>query len=149
MAKVMHDKVREFKQKAAPITYSSINITQQGKLNDSLLDKGIVEGYSIIWGMKSLTGLKFLKGCCSRSIKEHGPGSNANYELKFLNQHNTDDPLSLYESLVEDDIGLRFRTKPLDLWDMEGSSAHRVITQLRSRTLNNFSHGFDCLKTVW
>ena len=138
-----HSKILEAKQKAAPITYSSIVIDTQGKLKQSSLDEGVVEGYSIIWGERSLTGYKFLKGSCAKSLSLHGVGSKAHYEIKFLNQHNQDDPMALFAELEEDDIGLRFKTKPLDLWDLPGSNAHRLIAQLKSKTINNFSHGYD------
>jgi HK97 family phage prohead protease len=140
----IHAKVLELKQRAGfRSTASTVNIQTQANLPTEQLDKGIVEGYMIIWNQRSQTGLKFLKGCCGRSITEHGPASNADYKIKFLNQHNTDDPLSLFDELVEDGTGLRFRTKPLDDWQVQGSPARRVITQLKSGTLNNFSHGFD------
>lgn len=138
-----HNKVLEAKQKASPITYSSIVVDTQARLNMEQLNKGIVEGYAIIWGERSLTGYKFLKGCCSRSLTEHGVGSKAHYQIKFLNQHNQDDPMSLFEVLEEDNVGLRFKTVPLDLWDLPTSSAYRLIAQLKSKTINNFSHGFD------
>lgn len=138
-----HAKILEAKQKAAPITYSSIVVDTQGRLNMEQLNQGIVEGYAIIWGERSLTGFKFLKGCCSRSLSEHGVGSKAHYQIKFLNQHNQDDPMSLFAELNEDDIGLHFKTVPLDLWDLPGSSAYRLIAQLKSKTINNFSHGYD------
>ncbi len=103
------------------------------------LDKRVVEGYAIIWGQRNLYGEKFVKGCCAKSIRENGPGSKSAYEIKFLNQHRQTDPLSLFEVLEEDDIGLYFRTVPLDDVD----TADRVLKQLKSRTLNNFSQGFD------
>lgn len=139
----MHEKILQRKQRAAPINYDSLNIEQQGRIKYNALDDGIVDGYSVIWNNRSMSGLKFLKGSCSRSIKEHGPGSNANYEIKFLNQHKDDDPLALHESIEEDKTGLHFVTKPLDFWNEQGSTAYRVLQQLRSKTLNNFSHGFD------
>ena len=138
-----HQKLIEARQKCAPITTSSISVDVQGKLNYNSLDAGVVEGYAIIWGQRSLTGYKFLKGCCSRSIQEHGPKSGANYQIKFLLQHDQNEPMALLEELVEDEVGLRFKTKPLDLWDLPGSAAYRLIAQLKSKTINNFSHGYD------
>lgn len=136
-------KINLLKQKVGPIDYSSVTIDTQGRLNQTDLDKGIVSGYAIIWGERSLTGYKFVKGCCARSIAEHFTNKNAYYQIKFLNQHNPEDPLSLFAELEEDDLGLRFKTVPLDEWDIQGSSANRLIKQLKSKTINNFSHGFD------
>lgn len=92
-------------------------------------------------------GEKFIKGCFAKSIQERGPGSNSNYEIKFFNQHNQSDPLSLFETIKEDEIGLYFRTRPLD----DVASADRVLKQLRSGTLNNFSNGFNYIwdKVEW
>lgn len=105
----------------------------------SNLDNRVVEGYAIVWGQRDSYGTKFVKGCCAKSIREHGPGSNAPYQIKFLYQHNQRDALSLFAELREDDFGLYFRTVPLDAGDLED----RVLVKLRSGTLNNFSQGFD------
>lgn len=108
---------------------------------NSSLDERIVKGYLCIWGQRNLFGEKFIKGCFAKSIREHGPGTNAAYQIKFLNQHRQADPLALFAVLIEDEIGLYFETVPLDPVD----SADRVLIQLKSRTLNNFSLGFDYL----
>jgi uncharacterized protein len=145
----LQSKIQELKRRAAPISYSAVSVNEFGELQErvSLLDERIVEGYAIIWGSKNLHGEVFVKGCCAKSIRERGPGSNSNYQIKFLNQHNQDDPLSLFEELKEDDIGLYFRTKPLDTIE----SADRLLIQLRSGTINNFSHGWDYIwdKIEW
>lgn len=135
------DKIKEIKQRAAPINYSSVSVNEMGELKEreNLLDKRIVEGYAVIWGKRNDYGEKVMKGAYSKSINERGPGTNSNYEIKFLYQHSQGDPLGLFDELREDDIGLYFRTKPLD----DVPSADRSIKQLRSRTLNNFSIGFD------
>jgi len=107
-----------------------------------LLGQRKVRGYSSIWTSKNDYGERFVKGAWKRSIDLRGPKSNANQQIKFLRQHNQGDPLSLFEDLQEDEIGLFFETKALDDVD----SADRVIIQLRSGTLNNFSNGFN---PVW
>lgn len=137
----LQSKIKELKQRSAPISYSTVSVNEMGKLETrtSNLDKRIIEGYAVIWGSKNDYGEKFIKGAFSKSINERGPGNNSNYEIKFLFQHNQADPLSLFDELKEDEIGLYFRTKPLD----EVPSADRVVKQIRSGTLNNFSMGFD------
>lgn len=123
------------------MNYSNLSVTEAGELaeRESLLDKRIVEGYAVIWGQRNLHGEKFIKGAFSRSIRENGPGSGSNYEIKFLFNHNVDEPLSLFDELKEDETGLYFRTKPLD----DVGMADRVLKQLRSGTLNNYSQGFN------
>lgn len=103
-----------------------------------LLDQRIVRGYSSLWTSRNDYGEMFIKGSYAKTITERGPGANVNQPIKFLRQHNQGDPLSLFESIEEDDIGLKFRTKALDPVD----SADRVLIQLRSGTLNNYSNGF-------
>lgn len=98
-----------------------------------------MKGYAVRWGIPNEYREVFIKGAFAKSIRENGPGSNANYELKFLNQHKQSEPLSLFAVLKEDDYGLYFETVPLDDID----TADKVLKQLASRTLNNFSIGFD------
>jgi HK97 family phage prohead protease len=104
----------------------------------TLLDQRVVRGYSSLWESKNSHDERFIKGAYSKSIDERGPKSNSTQPIKFLRQHNQGDILSLFDELEEDELGLKFRTKPLDPVD----SADRVLIQLRSGTLNNYSNGF-------
>lgn len=135
----MHPKIQELKSLAAPINYRYAEIGQSATLEkrSSLLDERIVEGYGFIWGQKNLHNERFFKGAFERSIRENGPNSGAAYQLKFRNRHGYS--LALFDELIEDEIGLYFRTKPLD----KVAGADDVLTQLRSGTLNNFSGGFN------
>lgn len=128
-----------------PISYSRVPIAEvtaarPGQFSfEEYLNKRIIRGYLFVWGLRDYHGTKFVKGCCAKSIRERGPGSNAKYKMTFLWQHNQSDPLSLFDVLEEDDYGLYFETKALD--DVE--NGNRTITQIRSGTLNQFSGGFD------
>lgn len=139
--RTLHPKVLEAKRRSPYIMRSAATDTTVAKPEEflSLLDKRQVEGYSSIWTSKNDWGEMFVRGAWKRSIDLRGPKSNANQQIKFLRQHNQADPLSLFEDLGEDDTGLRFMSKPLD----EVDSADRVLIQLRSGTLNNFSNGFN------
>jgi HK97 family phage prohead protease len=143
--KALHPKIQEIKLKARTINNRSLSVDASGQLSrtdfESSLDQRIVRGYLCIWGQRNWYGEKFIKGAFAKSIREHGPGTKAHYEIKFLNQHRQADPLSLFAVLKEDDIGLYFETVALDDVD----TADRVLKQLKSRTLNNFSLGFDYL----
>jgi HK97 family phage prohead protease len=138
----LHPKIIELKKRAAPITYSNVSINDKGLLQYDFqddLDKRIVNGYLIVWGAKNAFGEKAIKGSCAKSIQERGPDSNSKYKITFLWQHDPTDPLSLFDELVEDEYGLRFRTRPLD----DVPNADRTINQIRSGTLNQFSAGFN------
>lgn len=137
-------KLQELKLRAGLVNYSSVDLTlRSARLTETdfqkKLDQRIVCGYLIVWGKKNLAGEKCIKGCCSKSIQERGPKSNAQYKVTFLWQHKQDDPMALFEILEEDDFGLYFETKPLD----PVPSAERTLIQIRSKTLNQFSIGFD------
>lgn len=104
---------------------------------ESLLDKRVVEGYGVLWGQRNSHGEKFVKGAFSKAINDLGPKSNSAYKIKFRDRHGK--TCALFEELYEDEIGLFFRTMPLD----DVSWANDVLTQLRSGSLNNFSIGFN------
>lgn len=135
----LHPKIQELRKRAAAINYSSTVVTTDGRLEEreNLLDKRIVEGYGCIWGSVNLHGERFHKGAFARSIRENGPDSEAAYKIKFRDEHGR--ACALFEVLEEDEIGLYFRTKPLD----DVSWADDMLTQLRSGTINNFSNGFN------
>lgn len=138
----LNQKVLELKQRANPINFSNVSVNERGQLSSDFasdLDNRIVSGYLLRWGSVNMHGEMFLKGSCAKSIADRGPDSNANYKITFLNQHDTTEPLCVFAELVEDDYGLRFRSKPLDAVEW----ADHVLTQLRSGTLNQFSAGFD------
>lgn len=141
----LHPKIQELKRRAGAINYSSVSVNEAGELKTSLLDERVVEGYAVIWGERNMHGEKFVKGCFSKSIREHGPQSASNYKIKFFSRHGN--ALGLMAELKEDEIGLYFRTVPLD----EITEADEVLVQLRSGTLNNFSQGFNYIwdKLEW
>jgi len=138
--KTIHPKVLELKRRAGTIMKTPPVHVNVPKPEDflTLLDQRIVRGYSSLWTSKNSHDELFIKGAYSKSIDERGPKSNSTQPIKFLRQHNQGDILSLFEEIEEDDLGLKFRTKPLDPVD----SADRVLIQLRSGTLNNYSNGF-------
>lgn len=139
----LHPKVLEHKTRSLAINYRDLSVNAAGAMVTTFksnLDKNVVEGYCVIWGQRNMHGEIFLKGCFAKSIREHGPGNNSHYDIKFLYCHKQDQSLSLFEEIREDDIGLYFRTVPLDITiDVCDST----IKRLKSRTLNNFSQGFD------
>jgi len=146
----LHPKIKELKRRAAPINYSNVAVNERGELTSDFqddLDNRIISGYLLVWGRINMHGEMFLRGCASKSINDRGPLSSANYKLTFLNQHRQGEPLSVFAELIEDEYGLRFRSKPLDMvpW------ADHVLTQVRSGTLNQFSAGFDYIwqQTEW
>lgn len=134
----LRKRISQLKQRDGHIIHRSIAIDQNGVLVETDLDKRVIKGYLIKWSNKNHYGEKIIKGACSKSISERGPGSSAKYKITFLWMHDDTDPLSLFATLKEDDYGLYFETLPLD----DVPNADRCITQIRSGTLNQFSVGF-------
>lgn len=130
-------KIDQFRKTAAPIAYNNVVID---KRSASLLEDRVVEGYGVIWGTRNAHGEKFTKGCFAKSINEQGPGSGSNYQIKFRDEHGK--VCSLFAELKEDEIGLYFRTVPLD--DVQW--ANDLLVQLKSGSINNFSLGF---RFIW
>jgi len=137
-----HPKIKAARANATPVAWRSISVNAAGNLVSTYaedLDNRIINGYLVTWGTVNDYGEKFIKGAFAKSINDRGPNSNSNYKICFLWMHDLRDPLAQFAELVEDDIGLRFRTKPLD----DVPNADRCITQIRSGTLNQFSIGFN------
>lgn len=128
----LHPKIEERRKSAMPINYSFNPI----EIRQSSLDQRIVEGYGNVWNKVNGHGEKFIKGAWTRSINENGPNSESHYKIKFRNRHGN--ALALMDTLREDEIGLYFKTKPLD--DIDESD--NLLKQIRSGTINNFSNGF-------
>lgn len=139
----LHPKILERKAQMGLVAESAVSINdlpadfqQRAKAS---LDSRVVEGYLFIWGVPNSYREIFLRGAFAKSIRENGPGSGAKYEIKFLYQHRTCEPMSLFEILEENEIGLYFKTKPLD----DVPWADNALKQIRSGTLNNYSGGFN------
>ncbi len=147
--KALHPKVAAFKRKSGYFMYSgALSIGDAGVIEQraaraltnasALLDKRIIPGYGVRWGVKDTYGTKFIKGCCTKSIKENGPGSGSREQIKSLWQHRQEDPLANQGLLEEDDYGLYQETLPLD----DVPNAERCLTQIKSGTIAGLSIGF-------
>lgn len=145
--KATPEQITKLKKRAAPINLRGLSVDDSGKLLEGkgetfeeLLAQRIVQGYAVIWGQANSHGERFVKGAFAKSISDLGPNSNSNYKIKFRDRHGKS--VSLMAELEEDEIGLRFKTKPLDnvQW------ADDLLEQLRTGTINNFSIGF---RYIW
>jgi len=134
-------KLLQLRKQSPAIHYNSIKIREDDEdVQSDFIAKRIVKGYACIWSSRNSHGEMFLNGSFTRSIRDMGPGSNANYEIKFRDQHGKS--CSLFAVLKEDAKGLYFETLPLD----PVSWCDELLIQIESRTINNFSIGF---KPIW
>ncbi|MDD6210505.1 MAG: HK97 family phage prohead protease [Bacteroidales bacterium] len=114
--------------------YKALSVEEYGVNSDSR----IISGYAAIWGNKDKAGDILIKGCCAKSINDRGPESNANNKIIYLWMHDMSEPVGKITKLVENEKGLYFEalidTIPL---------GDRLITQLKSGTINQFSIGYS------
>lgn len=99
-----------------------------------------VSFYAIKWGEKDSDGDILIKGCCAKSIAEHGPESNSPQKIMYFYQHDRKDPIGRFTLLKEDDIGLYCEA---ELDPDEVYSAKRTRVQYKTGTLNQHSIGFS------
>ena len=131
----LHPKIKELKQRALPVTNSTLYIDKRGEL----VNENTIKGYALVWGIPDSYRTVFLKGCCSKSIQERGPQSNSKYKITKLWQHDQRDPIGQVTVLIEDDYGLYFEAA-IDAEEVNGA---RALRQVASGTINQFSIGFD------
>lgn len=134
---MLHPKVKELKLRTTPVTYS----LQNRAMNDLQLEDRRVKMYLAVWGVPDDKGTIFVRGCCSKSIQERGPKSNAKYKIACLYMHDQGNPMGIFDVLEEDDYGL-YAECPFDKVE-GGDEIDRVLGQIRSGTINQFSIGFN------
>jgi HK97 family phage prohead protease len=100
-----------------------------------------ISGYASIFNYKDSDGDVMLPGAFARSIAQRGPNSATNGKIALLNQHDMRNPLGRITKLIEDEKGLYFEAEIDNI--PEGD---RLITQLKSGTINQFSIGFKYIK---
>ena len=118
-----------------PINYKQISVKDVSIDEESRK----ISGYAAVYGNKDDDGDILMKGCAAKSIRERGPQSATSRKVAFLWMHDMDNPLGRITTLREDDYGLYFEAdidKGIDICD-------RVLIQLKSGTLDQFSIGFQ------
>ena len=101
-------------------------------IDPNLVDEneGIVEGYGSIFGNVDSDGDIIVKGAYTKTLMENGP------RVRYVNQHRIDQPLGKFETLVEDEVGLKFKAKvPLTTLGKD------VLLLMKSGVLNENSVG--------
>jgi HK97 family phage prohead protease len=97
-----------------------------------------VSGYLAAFNNVDSAGDRLLKGCFSKSLKEHGTGSTSDRKIIFCWQHDMSKPLGQFTNLYEDEKGLYFEAKLDDIPFVR----EVVIPQYKSGTLNQHSIGY-------
>lgn len=140
--KVLHDKVIERKKSSRSVETPCFQIDPNLiETRSDSLDRRVVEGYACIWGKKNTHLEVFVRGAFAKAISDFNNSKRDEYKIKFRHEHR--DTIANIAVLVEDDIGLYFRTVELD---PEDEVCDMVLRKLKRGTYNNFSIGF---RHVW
>lgn len=100
----------------------------------SLDDNGVFEGYGSIFGNKDSYGDIVQPGAFKAYLASNKPSS-----VKLLWQHNTAEPIGVYEEIYEDDKGLFVKGKLL-INDI--ARAREAYALLKAGAINGLSIGF-------
>lgn len=131
---LLHPKIKELQRRESAVSYSSMSVDAKGEVAGD----NVIKGYLFAWGIRDDYGTTMMKGCCAKSLQERGVDSTSNYKITFLWQHDQKDPIGQFTVLREDDYGLYFEAATDDV-----PSGNRAVKQVRSKTLNQFSGGFN------
>lgn len=101
-------------------------------------EKRTIVGYGAVFDNVDRDRDKLIKGCFEKSISERGPESGGSGKILMLYQHDTRDPIGRITKLEETSKGLYFESEIDDV-----DSGNRVLKQLESGTINQFSIGFN------
>lgn len=137
--KTIHQKIKELQRRNAG-TYWQSSFDHLGKSLDyriKLDEERMVRGYLAVFNEADDRGTAPIKGAFAKSLNERGPKSNAKQKILFLWYHKMDQPIGQFIELEEDNYGLRFAAVVDDIPEGE-----RVLRQIRSGTINQFSYGF-------
>lgn len=90
------------KRTGSPIIYKSSNLTVKAPDNNSRTCVSYYASFNTIDAEYDV----IRKGAFLKSINDRGPQSQSNRQIKFLHQHNIQEPCGVYNYLIEDDKGL-------------------------------------------
>lgn len=90
-----------------PINYKSIEIKSSDVDFQSRTVTGYFSAFNIVDSDKDI----IRPGAFTKSIQERGPQSMGNRKIKFLHQHNINEPCGLIKQLFEDGFGLGHETE--------------------------------------
>ena len=106
---------------------------QISALNEDEEDDGIFEGYGSIFNNTDLGNDVIVNGAFTKSIKRTGAKG-----VKLLYQHKTDMPIGVYESIEEDEKGLKVRGRLA----MKTQAGRETYELMKMGALDGLSIGF-------
>lgn len=157
MAKELHQKIRSLKLRTrgtiqrydarviyedpALVTRVAEHIAELRSKKSIQLTENQVLVCFCVWGVRDTHGTGWLRGSFNMSIEQRGPESSANQKIAFCWYHRLDDPIGRPIKMFDDEFGA-YAVCEFD--DVEAvPSAKRVKSQIKSKTINGYSFGFE------
>lgn len=134
----MHKKIQQLRSKIDLQGQLQPFVAIRAMANPVTTEDRLIKQYFCIFGIPDSYGTVPVKGCFNRSLGLRGPDSSSEQKIVVLNQHDPRDPLCVPIVLREDELGLYGEYEP-DVMP----SGDRLLTQIRSKTINQGSYGFD------
>ena len=122
-----------------PINHKSVNLSIKGY--EFSEEERIITFYGAVWNNKDAANDILVKGCCAKSIIEHGPGSTSPQKILMLAYHDLSRPIGKFISIEEDEYGLLCKAMISDTKD-----GNEVIQLIKDGVINQFSIGF---RYIW
>lgn len=116
-----------------PINYKNFDL----KAESIDAENRTVEFYAAVWGNKDAAGDILYKGCCLKSIQEHGVNSTSPQKILMLAYHDMSRPIGKLTEIEEDETGLRCKAEISKTQDGD-----EILTLLADGVINQFSIGF-------
>lgn len=97
----------------------------------------LIEGYASLFGVADLSGDTVAPGAFAASIAERGAEG-----LRFLYQHDAEEPIGIFRDAHEDSVGLFVRAEI----NLETQRGHEAMSLLVQGALTGLSIGFNVVE---
>lgn len=114
------------------IPFDSFKMDEEGRT---------VSFYAAVWNTIDSDEDILIKGCCAKSLSEHGVDSTSPQKIMYLYCHKTDKILGRIKKIVEDDYGLY-----VEAYVSKTQLGNETLAQYLDGSLNQHSIGF---KYIW
>lgn len=121
------------------------NVVEKKKMDfrfeiKSINEDGTFEGYGAVFGNVDFGGDKIEPGAFAEAIKEIQASGR---KLVMLWQHNTDEPIGVYDEITEDEYGLKVKGRFL----LEVARAREAFALMKGGAISGLSIGYGVKKS--
>ena len=108
-------------QDSLDLETGSVSVKAELKAYESEEDKGMFDGYGSVFNNKDLGNDVMLEGAFSKSIAKKGARG-----VKLLYQHKADEPIGVFEEILEDQKGLKVKGR-LAMGTQKGREVYELM----------------------